>query len=100
GYKRRFRPVWASREPVTSWRPFTHGIGRALSEGGFEALWVHSYARLSNISEMLAARRRRIPVLLREEMSQSSAQRSALKQGLKRLGMAGLDRLVFVYHAT
>jgi len=99
GYKHRFLPVWGSREPVTSWRPFTHGIGRALSEGRFEALWIHSYARLSNISAMLAARRRRIPVLLREEMSQSSAQRSALKQGLKRLGMTGLDRLVAAYLA-
>jgi glycosyltransferase involved in cell wall biosynthesis len=48
---------------------------------------------------MLAAKRRQIPVLLREEMSQFSTQRSSLRQSLKRLGMAGLDRLVTAYLA-
>lgn len=99
GYRYRFLPVWGPRQPVSACRPFAHGIGRVLSEGRFEALWVHSYARLSNLAAMLAARRRGIPVLLREEMSALSAQRSALKRGLKRIGMAGLDRLVAAYLA-
>jgi glycosyltransferase involved in cell wall biosynthesis len=97
GYTHRFLPVWGSRQPVTVWRPITHGIGRALTHGRFEALWVHSYARLSNIAAMIAARRRAIPVLLREEMSQFSTQRSGLKRALKSIGMAGLDRLVAAY---
>ena len=99
GYKHQFLPTWGPREPVTIWRPFTRGIGQALSAGRFEALWVHSYARLSNIAGMLAAKRRNIPVLLREEMSQFSMQRSSLRQTIKRVGMAGLDRLVAAYLA-
>ena len=99
GYKHQFLPVWGPREPVTIWRPFTHGLGQRLSDGRFEALWVHSYARLSNIAGMLAAKRRKVPVLLREEMSQYSARRSALRQTIKRLGMAGLDRFVASYLA-
>src|SRR5436309_567572 len=83
GYTHRFLPVWGPRQPVTVWRPITHGIGRALTHGRFEALWVHSYARFSNIVAMIAARQRAIPVLLREEMSQVSTQRSALKRVLK-----------------
>ncbi len=99
GYRHRFLPVWGPRQPVSECRPITYGIGRVLNEGRFEALWVHSYARLSNLAAMLAARRRDIPVLLREEMSLFSARRSALKRGLKRIGMAGLDRLVGAYLA-
>ncbi len=99
GYRHRFLPVWGPRQPVTGLRPFTHGIGQILDESDFEALWVHSYARLGNIAAMLAARRRRIPVLLREEMNALSARRSVLKRGLKRIGMAGLDRLVAAYLA-
>jgi glycosyltransferase involved in cell wall biosynthesis len=99
GYRHRFLPVWGGRDPVTGWRPFTHGLGRILSQARFEALWVHSYARLTNIAAMLAARRRRIPVLLREEMNGFSVQRSGPKRAAKRVAMAGLDRLVAAYLA-
>jgi glycosyltransferase involved in cell wall biosynthesis len=99
GYRHRFLPVWGRRDRVSGWRPLTHGIGRILEEGRFEALWVHSYARASNLAAMLAARRRRIPVLLREEMSAISADRSPLRRQAKRVAMAGLDRLVAAYLA-
>jgi glycosyltransferase involved in cell wall biosynthesis len=99
GYRHRFLPAWGRRDRVSGWRPLTHGIGRIIDEERFEALWVHSYARAANLGAMLAARRRRIPVLLREEMSGISAQRSALKRGVKRIAMAGLDRLVAGYLA-
>ena len=99
GYRHRFLPVWGRRDRVSGWRPLTHGIGRILEEGRFEALWVHSYARASNLAAMLAARRRRIPVLLREEMSAISADRSPLRRHAKRVAMAGLDRLVAAYLA-
>ncbi len=99
GYRHRFLPVWGGRERIDVWRPLTRGIGRILEEERAEALWVHSYARLSNAMAMLAAKRRGIPVLLREEMSAASARRSALKRGLKRAVMAGLDRFVAGYLA-
>jgi glycosyltransferase involved in cell wall biosynthesis len=99
GYRHRFLPVWGRRDEVTGLRPLTHGLGRILREGRFEALWVHSYARLTNLSGMLAARRRRLAVLLREEMSGISAERSALRRGAKRVAIAGLDRLVSGYLA-
>ena len=99
GYRHRFLPAWGRRDQVSGWRPLTYGIGRILEEGRFEALWVHSYARVSNLAGMIAARRRRIPVLLREEMSGSSAARSALRRRAKGLAMAGLDQLVAAYLA-
>jgi glycosyltransferase involved in cell wall biosynthesis len=99
GYRHRFLPVWGRRDRVSGWRPLTHGIGRILEEERCEALWVHSYARASNLAAMLAARRRRIPVLLREEMSAISADRSPLRRQAKRVAMAGLDRLVAAYLA-
>lgn len=99
GYRHRFLPAWGRRDQVNGWRPLTHGLGRILGEGRFEALWVHSYARLTNLSAMLAARRRGIAVLLREEMSGISAERSAARRTAKRIAMAGLDRLVAAYLA-
>jgi glycosyltransferase involved in cell wall biosynthesis len=99
GYRHRFLPAWGPRDQVSGWRPLAHGLGRVLGEGRFEALWVHSYARLTNLSAMLAARRRGIAVLLREEMSGISAERSAARRAAKRMAMAGLDRLVAAYLA-
>ena len=99
GYKYRFLPAWGPRDRVSGWRPLTHGIGRILDKGRFEALWVHSYARLGNLAGMIAARRRRIPVLLREEMSAISSERSPLRRTVKGLAMGGLDRLTAAYLA-
>jgi glycosyltransferase involved in cell wall biosynthesis len=99
GYRHRFLPAWGRRDRVSGWRPLTRGIGRALTEGRFEALWVHSYARIANLAAMLLANRRRIPVLLREEMSATSAERSPARRLAKRCAMAGLDRLVAAYLA-
>ncbi len=99
GYRHRFLPVWGPRDRVGVWRPLTYGVGRFLDESRVEALWVHSYARLSNLTAMLATRRRKIPVLLREEMTAFSAERSAVRRGAKKLVMAGLDRLVAAYLA-
>jgi glycosyltransferase involved in cell wall biosynthesis len=78
-------------EPILGfWSPLSHGIGKALDRGGFDALWIHGYARWHHWCAIAAAKRRGIKVLLRDEATPISAQRGALKTAAKRVFFAGL----------
>jgi glycosyltransferase involved in cell wall biosynthesis len=78
-------------EPMLGfWSPLSHGIGKALDRGGFDALWVHGYARWHHWCAIAAAKRRGIKVMLRDEATPISAQRGALKTVAKRVFFAGL----------
>jgi glycosyltransferase involved in cell wall biosynthesis len=78
-------------EPILGfWAPLSHGFGKALDRGGFDALWVHGYARWHHWCAIAAARRRGIKVFLRDEATPISARRSALKTLAKRAFFAGL----------
>jgi glycosyltransferase involved in cell wall biosynthesis len=82
-------------EPILGfWSPLSHGIGRALDRGGFDALWIHGYARWHHWCAIAAAKRRGIKVLLRDEATPISAQRSPLKTRAKRGFFALLGRAV------
>ncbi len=73
------------------WNPLSHGIGRAL-DGGFDALWIHGYARWHHWCAIAAAKRRGIKVMLRDEATPISAPRGALKSAAKRVFFEGLRR--------
>jgi glycosyltransferase involved in cell wall biosynthesis len=78
-------------EPILGfWSPLSHGIGKALDRGGFDALWIHGYARWHHWCAIAAAKRRGIKVMLRDEATPISAQRGALKSAAKRVFFAGL----------
>ena len=78
-------------EPILGfWAPLSHGFGKALDRGGFDALWIHGYARWHHWCAIAAARRRGIKVFLRDEATPISARRSALKAIAKRAFFAGL----------
>jgi glycosyltransferase involved in cell wall biosynthesis len=42
-------------------------VCRAILSGRYDVVWIHGYSSLNSVAAMLAARLRRIPVLLREE---------------------------------
>src|SRR5262249_20660644 len=45
GYAHEFLPAIGGRSVLEPpWRPFSHGLGRRLRAGRFDALWVHGYA--------------------------------------------------------
>jgi len=92
------RPL-ADTELPSFWRPFSRGIGRRLSAGRFDALWVHGYNRACHWAAMLAAKRRGLAVLVRDEATQVSAQRSMLKRTAKHAFFRVLDRMVDGYLA-
>ena len=78
-------------EPMLGfWSPLSHGIGKAFDRGNFDALWIHGYARWHHWCAIAAAKRRGIKVMLRDEATPISAQRSALKTAAKQVFFAGL----------
>ena len=89
----------ADGELPSFWRPLSRGIARRLVAGRFDALWVHGYNRASHWAAMLAAKRHGLAVLVRDEATQVSAPRSALKRLAKQLYFRALDRLVDGYLA-
>ncbi len=79
-----------TQPPLDLWRPINYGLAGRLS--GFDALWVHGYARAFHWAAIAAAKRRGIKVLLRDEATPISATRGLLKTAAKRVFFAGLAR--------
>ncbi|MCX8501306.1 MAG: glycosyltransferase family 4 protein [Alphaproteobacteria bacterium] len=78
-------------------RPLSRGIGRELRQGRFDALWIHGYHRFSHLWAMVVARYLGIPILLRDEVTAVSSERSRLRQTMKRFFFKLLDRWVDVW---
>src|ERR1700733_8793704 len=83
GYEHLFFPSIGKREPITFWKPWTYGIGRALTEGKIDALWITGYLRPSYWSAIAAAKRRGIAVLIRDELHERSRERRAARRAAK-----------------
>ena len=86
-------------EPLTLWRPLSHGFARQLDEGRFDALWIHGYAHFSHWAAILSAKKRGIKVLLRDEATPISAVRSPAKRVAKRAFFEALKLGVDAYLA-
>jgi glycosyltransferase involved in cell wall biosynthesis len=71
-------------EPLTLWRPLSRGFARELDRGQFDALWIHGYAHVSHWAAIASAKKRGIKVMIRDEATPISAQRSGLKRLAKR----------------
>lgn len=93
------KPPEGVLEPLTVWRPFSTGFARELDRGGFDALWIHGYAHASHWAAILSAKKRGIKVLLRDEATPISAQRSGAKRLAKRIFFETLKRGVDAYLA-
>jgi glycosyltransferase involved in cell wall biosynthesis len=93
GYDHEFLPALGDPMRVTRYlRPLNYGLGRRLRD--FDALWVHGYARVFHWGAMLAAKRRGLKVLLRDESTSISMPRGQAKLLAKRGFFAGLRQLV------
>ena len=101
GYSHQLLPAigGGAEGSVGFWRPFNYGLGSRLSAGEFDALWIHGYARAAHLAAMVAARRRGIKVLLRDEATEISAPRGGLKRVAKRGLFEGVDRVVDAFLA-
>ena len=92
------KPAEGVEPPLDFWQPRSHGLGERLDRG-FDALWIHGYARWHHWTAIAAAKRRGIKVMLRDEATPISAERSALKTAAKRVFFEGLRRGVDAFLA-
>ena len=105
GYSSEILPILLGRAekgvlpPLDFWRPLNRGLARRLSEGRFDALWIHGYSHWTHLSAMAAATRRRVKVLLRDEATAISKQRGVAKRLAKQFFFLGIDRLIDAYLA-
>jgi glycosyltransferase involved in cell wall biosynthesis len=84
GYRSELLPgLWRHR-PVTAQRPLSWGLARRLRRSRFDALWVHGYARWVNWAAIAWAKARGLKVLVRDEATAFSAERSAPRRLAKR----------------
>lgn len=84
----------AANEIPTVWRPFSKGLAQKLRAGKFDALWIHGYNRASHWVAAATAKMQGIKVLMRDESTEISAERSAVKQLVKRAFFTSIDTLV------
>ncbi|SMF63154.1 Glycosyltransferase involved in cell wall bisynthesis [Tistlia consotensis] len=99
GYRHEFLPCLGERRDLGILRPWSHGLARRLRRGGFQALWVHGYARPFHVWSLLAARALGLTTLLRDEATAISTRRGGAKRLLRAGFFAGLRPLVDRYLA-
>jgi len=85
GYSYEFLPAIGRTDQRSFWRPFNYGLSSRLKAGNFEVLWIHGYARWYHWLAMRNAKRLGIKVMIRDEATLISAQRSGMKKALKQL---------------
>ncbi len=98
GYAHEVLDQWgaplAANEIPTVWRPFSKGLAQKLRAGKFDALWIHGYNRASHWVAAATAKMLGIKVLMRDESTEISAERSAVKQIVKQVFFTSIDKLV------
>ena len=91
GYDHEFLPALANGA-ITSLRPLNFGVGRRLKQGGFDALWVHGYTRLTNLCAIIAAKRLGVKVMVRDETYGANVGKSPAREQARRAFYALLTR--------
>jgi glycosyltransferase involved in cell wall biosynthesis len=94
GYEHEFLPGLYRHDAITAQRPISWGLASRLRRERFDALWVHGYARWVNWAAIACAKARGLKVFVRDEATGYSAQRSAFRQGAKRIFFAALRNFV------
>ncbi len=94
GYRYEFLPTIGAADSISRHRPLSYGFFSRLKRARFDALWVHGYARRSNLTAILVARMAGLKIFVRDEANALSAPRSRLRRIFKALFFRFLSRLV------
>ena len=84
GYRSEVLPAIGPKDRVSFLFPVNYGIVSRLRRDRFDLLWVHGYTRWFNWVAMLVARLRGIKILVRDDATAVSTQRSPIKKLIKR----------------
>ena len=93
GYRHEFLPGIGCHDTVSAQWPINWGFRNRLTRERFDALWVHGYARWVNWTAMLYAKARGLAVLIRDEATLFSADRSLVRRQAKRAFFSALSRV-------
>ena len=85
GYEYEFLPAIGDTKKITFWRPLNYGLFRCLKSGQFDILWIHGYARWIHWVAIIFAKILGIKVFIRDESTNSSAERGRIKQFIKKI---------------
>lgn len=83
GYDYEFLPRRRNSESLSSFSPLNWGIYRRLRDGHYDAIWVHGYSTPTALQALFAARRLKIPALIRSDSTLFDRYRSRPKRALK-----------------
>ena len=101
GYAHSFLPARiGSPERITAYLPISKGLGRALRDGRFDALWMHGYVRPYNVVSAFQARAMGVDVLMRDDVHRAGNRRLASREAAKRLHLILMSRLGVGFLAT
>lgn len=85
GYNHEFLPACGSRDKISFFRPFNHGLGKRLKEENFDALWVHGYANQNCIRAIITANKLGVKIFNRGESNLNSGTKHPLKLFIKNI---------------
>jgi glycosyltransferase involved in cell wall biosynthesis len=98
GYAFEFLPA-LFEGPITSCRPFNVGFSQRLKDDSFDVLWVHGYTRLTSLASIIAAKRRGLRIMLRDEANGLSSHRTSKRRLVRKLFYAFLSRITDAFLA-
>lgn len=96
GYKYEFLPRIGGPAKLSFLSPRVYGIGRALREEKWDAVWFHGYAHYALILGIIKAFRMKIPVLFRAESNLNYTPQNFIKNKLIRMLIKRASGLLWV----
>lgn len=90
GYRYEFLPAVGRTDRISFWKPFNYGLRKRLKAGQFDALWIHGYARWFHWVAIIMAKQMGVRVLIRDDATLISTQRSLFKRVFKSAFFLGL----------
>src|SRR5690606_23438100 len=90
GYSFEVLPHFGKDGPPTFWKPWNYGIRKIIKREQFDCIWIHGYNRFLHWRAIFWAKLHGCRVFIRDEATETSARRSALKKLLKLIFFFGL----------
>jgi len=109
GYEHEFLPSWRDTGGYSFWNPLVRGLGRALDERPWDAVWFHGYSQLGLLRALRLAFGRGLPVLFRSESNRICVRphfaRDAIVRWIVRrasglLCVGSLNRQYYLHHGA
>ncbi len=103
GYKYQFLKTWTiGKKKLSLQQSIAKDIKNQLSNGKYDAIWVHGWSMICGIQAILAAEQLGIPILMRGESNNLNKSNNKIKNKVKRIYLEWLFKKIsgFLYIGT